>query len=852
MKNHFASACLIVFLLVLTAVCSGGAPTILVEHGADWLYHKGTNAPPADWKMVADGALVSQGWLTGPGGLGYAGGTEDDQCLTLLPDMQNRYSTLYYRKSFTLVEAASPDLHLLLRMDWDDGFIAWLDGEYLTSRQVTGAPAEPEHTATASGNHESSLGNSSAQSAETFDLGLIGTRLDAGDHVLAIMGLNVVLDSSDFIQVADLSMDTVVEPPPGLELGGTLSADTTLYASNMIYTVTSDLTVADGVTLRIEPGVTVEFKGGTDLTVAAGGRLLAEGTEGERITFTRASGASTWGGITLRGNAGSPESRLVYVHIAYNGSTAVHGTDATALFDHLTFGTAARQFLSLDRSSFIVSYCHFPEPTASFEPVHGTGGVKSGGYGIFYRNYFGPITGYNDVIDFAGGDRSGPIPQFIGNVFAGSGDDQVDLDNADAWVEGNIFLHAHKNGPPDTSSAISGGNDTGHPSELTIVGNLFFDCDQVVLVKQDNTFVLLNNTIVHQTHIGGLDTEGAVLCTQDNNMREGAAVYLEANIIHDAEALTRDVELALITFSNNVMQLPWTGPGSGNLADDPLFVYVPQVAETAFTNWADAQVMWDWFALQPGSPALGTGPEGRDIGATTPGVHLTGLPTGETSETNALLHVSILRAGSGIHTDGWPDGAGYTHYKWRLDEGPWSAETPVQDPITLVDLPDGDHFVEVVGKNDAGWYRDDPLFGDEARTLRSGIWTVLADADEDGLPDGWEDAHGLDSTRDDAGEDPDGDRMPNDAEWTAGTDPANPASWLGTQLAYLPPGGFTVSFAAVSNRVYDLEYRPSLEQGTWTFLSTFPAAGTNRWIQWPLQNGVNPDQGYLRLRVVRE
>lgn len=45
------------------------------------------------------------------------------------------------------------------------------------------------------------------------------------------------------------------------------------------------------------------------------------------------------------------------------------------------------------------------------------------------------------------------------------------------------------------------------------------------------------------------------------------------------------------------------------------------------------------------------------------------------------------------------------------------------------------------------------------------------DLDADGLPDGWEWRHGLDRTRDDAGEDPDGDSADNLAELAAGTDP---------------------------------------------------------------------------------
>ncbi len=45
------------------------------------------------------------------------------------------------------------------------------------------------------------------------------------------------------------------------------------------------------------------------------------------------------------------------------------------------------------------------------------------------------------------------------------------------------------------------------------------------------------------------------------------------------------------------------------------------------------------------------------------------------------------------------------------------------------------------------------------------------DADGDGLADGWEDAHGLDTTSDDSGDDPDGDGATNLAEMQGGTDP---------------------------------------------------------------------------------
>jgi hypothetical protein len=89
-----------------------------------------------------------------------------------------------------------------------------------------------------------------------------------------------------------------------------------------------------------------------------------------------------------------------------------------------------------------------------------------------------------------------------------------------------------------------------------------------------------------------------------------------------------------------------------------------------------------------------------------------------------VLTVSVVRSGSGIPTNGWPDGSGYTRYKWQLDSGSWSAETSTTNPISLTGLSNGSHFVAVTGKRDSGWYQDDPAFGPDALVTISRTWVV--------------------------------------------------------------------------------------------------------------------------------
>jgi hypothetical protein len=533
------------------------------------------------------------------------------------------------------------------------------------------------------------------------------------------------------LEIARTNVDVWYDDSTVQTVGGTVAADTTWTAAGGPYNVTTSLTIASGATLTIQPGTTVYLGSGVNIVVANGGRLLAEGTISAPIRFTVSPGSGvSWGGMTINGAVGSPETRIAYAFLDGSGTTCIEVAGGTLYLDHTSFGTTTHQYVSLDNSSFLLSSCIFPTSTAAFELLHGTGGIKSGGRGIVRDCFFGNTSGNNDIMDFTSGNRDlgQPIIQFYNNVFTGSVDDILDLDGTDAWIEGNIFMHAHL-GPAHTvagtASAISGGNNGTDTSQITMMGNIFYDCDNVAQAKQGNFYTLLNNTVVHQNHLAGNDTDGAVIATADENASEAAGMHLEGNIIYDAEKLVRNHTNAIVTFSNNIMPFAWTGPGGGNSTNAPLLKYVPQLSETDFSTWDQAQVLRDWFSLLPGSPAQGTGPNSRDMGGVIPiGASISGEPIGTNNQTTATLRVGTVRTGNSIPVSGWPNGSGYTHYKWRLDSGAWSAETPTANPISLSGLANGLHHVEVTGKRDSGWYQDAPDFGIDSIVTTGRTWRV--------------------------------------------------------------------------------------------------------------------------------
>jgi uncharacterized repeat protein (TIGR01451 family) len=113
-----------------------------------------------------------------------------------------------------------------------------------------------------------------------------------------------------------------------------------------------------------------------------------------------------------------------------------------------------------------------------------------------------------------------------------------------------------------------------------------------------------------------------------------------------------------------------------------------------------------------------------------------------------------------------------------------------------------------------------------ANNTATAFTTVPVDADDDGIADEWEVAHGLNPTDpNDANADPDGDGMTNLQEFHAGTDPNSATSVLEITETQQIGDDFVINFDTVSGKNYKIEYTDDIVSGIWNTV-TNNVAGT--------------------------
>jgi len=705
----------------------------LIASGSVWTYYDQYTDLGPEWYLN----LNTTDWPEGPAELGYG-----DQATNNRPEVTTigfidadpdapglqRNPTTYLSHDFTV---SNPSLfeRLSLRIVRDDGAVVYLNGTEIARSNMPSGPVDYYTRATrgVSGEAEAFFYGGGTSTADedfthidagllvpglnriaveihqvgpgssdiSFDLTLAGIQRDRSLLTLQ-PGINrIVVQSFDRAngngqELERTGIDIWYEVQSPRPVGGHLNQDTLLDAASGPWLVTETLTVPAGVTLTIDAGTTIFFQPGTGITVTAGGRLVAEGTALQHIRLTRPTALLGWDGIVL--DHSLEDNRLCYVDCEFGNDPGpvITVESAQVLLEHVTWPATDALILELHHPRAVIRECIFPSLTDT-ESVHGSG-LSSDEYLIFEACVFGTSTGYNDIIDFSGGQRPGPILQIYDCIFLGGGDDGVDLDGADAHIEGNTFMNFSTGpGSSGTSNAVATGRDGADAATVYLARNVFAYNDYAVLVKEAGELVAQNNSFVNNT-VAAISF-GEPL--RSNPRPPGQGALLEGNILWNNTAAFAhffqdppDYGPEYLSVHHSILPAEWLDLGQANLDANPLFV----------DEYRD-------FRLHPCSNAIGTGPGGISMGATAgSGAFVSGEPSERTHKSSALLTIG---------------GPGIVSYRYSLNDpiGPFSMEMSVDESLELNGLLEGQTYVVyVLGKNSAGQWQDAPTV--------SRAWTI--------------------------------------------------------------------------------------------------------------------------------
>jgi hypothetical protein len=395
--------------------------------------------------------------------------------------------------------------------------------------------------------------------------------------------------------------------PPTPLAGGTLAANTTLSRLNSPWLVRGDVTVPAGITLTIEPGVTVYFAQGAGIDIA--GRLVAQGNSRERITLTRAPNVSgAWDGLQF--NNTQQENRLAYVDMSFGDGRghSIRANTSRLAIDNATWSGTQHTILEVQNPALRVTASVFPSISIG-ETIHTTA-PQGTSYLILEGNTFQVNTSGDDVIDLGPAEGTEPPVQLRNNTFLGGGDDAVDLDAVDAVLEGNVFMNFRRNTTRDTTSnavATGGAEGIANLTDVILRRNVFINNDHHLLLK-NGAHVISEHNVFFDAEIAAIQLTEVV---EGGATEPGRGGTFSGDIFWQNPALLTNIRPG-VTYSFNQSIVPPEGVslGTGNLATDPLFVD------------SDPQAgMPHDFHLRPTSPAIGTGPGGTDMGAYPEAVH---------------------------------------------------------------------------------------------------------------------------------------------------------------------------------------------------------------------------------------
>ena len=176
----------------------------VINWGDSWSYWPGTSAPISNWD---DPGTDISNWSTGPSGFGY-GDNDDNTNL-------GQIISVFARKTFQ-IDDPTMITKALFHIDYDDGYIAYLNGEEFSRRNMGAPNTQVYYNETTTGLHEAEI--YSGGFPEEISIDLNEFPIVTGDNTLAVEVHNYNTSSSDLSCIPFLTLgynseiDNATEP----------------------------------------------------------------------------------------------------------------------------------------------------------------------------------------------------------------------------------------------------------------------------------------------------------------------------------------------------------------------------------------------------------------------------------------------------------------------------------------------------------------------------------------------------------------------------------------------------------------------------------------------------------------
>jgi alkaline phosphatase D len=180
-----------IMLLIFLAVSQAEAAGILIPKLSTWKFFADTLYPDSTWKQSS---YDDSSWLSGPGILGF-GEAYISTPVPYGPDSTNKYLTTCFRQTFQFNSDPAKITRLTLSANYDDGFVAYLNGQEIALKSL---PIGPMVYSTTAISHEGGI-------YESIDISSFANVLFQGNNVLAVEVHQTAPTSSDLVWDAELS-----------------------------------------------------------------------------------------------------------------------------------------------------------------------------------------------------------------------------------------------------------------------------------------------------------------------------------------------------------------------------------------------------------------------------------------------------------------------------------------------------------------------------------------------------------------------------------------------------------------------------------------------------------------------